>query len=104
MWKVTEIGPMEVSVNCNILLLLKDHLQWQFHSGKNIMMVMMWHIPIIFMVILVETLTRLLLAMAVVDKDFLLQHTAVQLSDNSAKEQCLYSSNTYKFILQKLSI
>ena len=54
------------------------------------MIIVAWHIPIVVIAILVKIFTRLLLAVAVINKDCLLQHIAIQLNDNSTKEQCPY--------------
>ena len=59
------------------------------------MIIVAWHIPIVVIAILVKIFTRLLLAVAVINKDCLLQHIAIQLNDNSTKEQCPYSNGIW---------
>ena len=68
------------------------------------MIIVASHIPIVVIVILVKIFTRLLLAVAVIYKDFLLQHIVVQLNDNSTKEQCPYSDDMRNVILQMANI
>lgn len=68
------------------------------------MIIVASHIPIVVIVILVKIFTRLLLAVAVIYKDILLQHIVVQLNDNSTKEQCPYSDGMRNMILQMANI
>lgn len=68
------------------------------------MMIVASHIPIVVIVTLVKIFTRLLLAVAVIYKDFLLQHIVVQLNDNSTKEQGPCSDGMSNMILQMANI